>query len=281
MVELPRWIALSRLKLTCFGLDPPKLDYDPHLSAETYADWIPDEGSVNQPWDSDMEPPGLPDNNDNQNNNDNNPQTESENESDNNDDHDNNDPKGQQVPDNEVPRPPLNPKKNAGTPDEDNFIPNNHGLGEQPNTHDGDGTIIGDDREMELPQTDEDSNRDSHEAAPDVHGDTADADSSRPSISGQWQVTARLPPKIRTTRLGAQTQEAICKPVVKILDHKFDKPTGEWYKILCHLQAVWVHRNSLFGPHVQQMIDYSKLKLSRKPKKIKDAMIQCVRKLII
>ena len=285
LVELPRWIALSRLKLTYFGLDPPKFDYDPHLSAETYADWIPDEGSVNQPWDSDMEPPGLPDNNDNQNNNDNNPQTGSENESDNNDDHDNNDLEGQPVPDNDVPRPPLNPNKNAGTANDDNFTPNNHGLGEQPNTHDDDDTIIGNDKEMELPQSDEDSNRDSHEAAPDVRGDTADADSSRPSISGQWQVTARLPPKIRTTRLGAQRQDAICKPVVKILDHKFDKPTGEWYKILCqgdsHLQAVWVHRNSLFGPHVQQMIDYSKSKLRRKPKKIKDAMIQCVRKLMI
>ena len=57
--ELPWMVAISRLKATNLGLDPPRFPYDEHLTAEQHEEWIPREIDVQQPWDTELSAPDV------------------------------------------------------------------------------------------------------------------------------------------------------------------------------------------------------------------------------
>ena len=52
-------IAISRLKATNLGLDPPRFPYDEHLTAEQHEEWIPREIDVKQLWDAELSAPDV------------------------------------------------------------------------------------------------------------------------------------------------------------------------------------------------------------------------------
>ena len=51
MIELPRLVAVSRLKLTNLGIDPPSFNDDPDIAAHNQNDWVPNAEDVDQQWD--------------------------------------------------------------------------------------------------------------------------------------------------------------------------------------------------------------------------------------
>ena len=52
-------VAISRLKATNLGLDPPRFPYDEHLTVEQHEEWIPREIDVQQPWDAELSTPDV------------------------------------------------------------------------------------------------------------------------------------------------------------------------------------------------------------------------------
>ena len=56
LVELPRLVAISRLKMINLGLDPPEFQDDEFLNPDNYGEWIPSEDEISQPWDEQQGP---------------------------------------------------------------------------------------------------------------------------------------------------------------------------------------------------------------------------------
>ena len=272
LVELPRLVAISRLKMTNLGLDPPEFQDDEFPNPDNYGEWIPSENEISQPWDEQLGPddfaePQPPDDQDPENQARANQENEGVSAS---DDSESTDLGSNQ--DLQSMRPEPGPSQQGNNSNEENDRTTDTGLTRTDddgvnqrdidtkhevkdavekvmdrNTHIDPGPRgtehVRDDGISDQVQGDaepqpgpskalEPGNESRNNKQSQTGSQTDDPGQALPKPQA-WDVKVRILPNIRITRRSKAQKEPIYRPIVKIFNTRKDRTGREWVKILC------------------------------------------------
>ena len=216
--ELPRMVAISRLKATNLGLDPPRFPYDEHLTAEQHEEWILRGIDVQQPWDAELSAPDV----ENRGN-------------------------GVTQGDNAENRSGNVDRQEIAESNDEAERENNepHHANETEYENDGD-----------TPVKSDLSNK--HDIIPKGGNGVESQINPEAPVENSGRAMVRMSPKIRTTRAGPRQTELCYKEIVRIMRTKVGKDKITWYEVLCQgdhpARAFWVERHSMKGNGVDKLI---------------------------